>query len=100
MGEVVCDRDMGSVHVYGREIEMVDWFTYLGSSLSRDGDVLSDVNSRIEKASRAFWSQRGPIFNNSNLSVAIKRAVYNAVVLAVLLHGSETWVLKAQHTKG
>ena len=43
-------------------------FTYLGSSLSRDGDVLSDVNSRIEKASRAFGSLRGPICNNSNFT--------------------------------
>ena len=28
-----------------------------------------------------------------------KRAVYKAVVLAVLLHGSEIWVLKVQHTR-
>ena len=31
--------------------------------------------------------------------MATKRAVYKAVVLAVLLYGSETWVLKAQHTR-
>ena len=59
---------------------------------------MSDVTTRIEKASRAFGSLRGPIFNNPNMSVATKRAVYKAVVFAVLLYGSETWVLKAQHT--
>ena len=99
MGEEICDRDMGSLHVNGGEIEIVDCFTYLGSSLSRDGDVMSGVNSSIEKASRAFGSLRGPIFNNPNLSVATKRAVYKAVVLAVLLYGSETWLIKAQHTR-
>ena len=99
IGTAIDDRDMASVQVDGGEIEMVDCFTYLGSNLSRDGNVTLDVTSRIEKASKAFGALRGPIFNNSNLSVATKRAVYRAVVLAVLLYGSETWVLKAQHTK-
>ncbi|XP_062507351.1 uncharacterized protein LOC134183789 [Corticium candelabrum] len=90
---------MASVQVDGGEIEMVDCFTYLGSNLSRDEDVTLDVTSRIEKASKAFGALRGPIFNNSNLSVATKRAVYRPVVLAVLLYEYETWVLKAQDTK-
>ena len=59
---------------------------------------MSDVNSRIKKASRAFGSLRVPIFNNPNMSVATKRTVYKTVVLAVLLYGSKTW-LKAQHTR-
>lgn len=99
LGGMVCDRDLGSLQVDGGEIEMVNCFTYLGSNLSRGGNVMSDVSCRIEKASRAFGCLRGPIFNNSNISVATKRAVYEAVVLAVLLYGSETWVLKAQHTR-
>ena len=50
---------------------MVGCFTYLGSNnLSSDGDAMSDITGRIEKAYRAFGSLRGPIFNNSNLSVA------------------------------
>ena len=61
MGEALCDRDIGSVQVDGGEIEVIDCFTYLGSNLSRDGDVMSDVNSRIEKASKAFGPLRGPI---------------------------------------
>ena len=36
MREEVCDRDMGSVHVDRGEIERVDCFMYLRSSLSRD----------------------------------------------------------------
>ena len=33
---------------------------------------MSDVNSRIEKASRTFGPLREPIFNNPNMSVATK----------------------------
>ena len=39
-----------------------------------------------------------PVFKNKHLSLATKRAVYRAVVLAVLLYGAETWTMKAVHT--
>ena len=40
-----------------------------------------------------------PVFKNRDLSLATKRAVYRAVVLAVLLYGAETWTMKAVHTR-
>lgn len=48
---------------------------------------MPEVNSSIEKVSRAFVSQRISTFNNPNLSISTKRAVYKAVILAVLLYG-------------
>ena len=47
---------------------------------------MPEVSSRIEKASIAFGSLRVAICNNSNMLIATKRAVYKAVVLAMLLH--------------
>ena len=32
-----------------------------------------------------------PVFKNKDLSLATERAVHRAVVLAVLLYGTETW---------
>ena len=40
-----------------------------------------------------------PVCKNKDLSLATKRAVYRAVVLAVLLYGAETWMMKAVHTR-
>ena len=40
-----------------------------------------------------------PVFKNKDLSLATKRAVYRAVVIAVLLYGAETWTMKAVHTR-
>ena len=90
---------MGSVHIDGGETEMVDSFAYLGSSLPRDGDVLSDVNSRIEKDSIAFGSLRGSIFNNSQHVSGYQESDLQGNGLAVLLCGSEVWVLKVQLTR-
>ena len=36
---------------------------------------------------------------NKDLSLTKKRAVYRAVVLAVLLYGAETWMIKSVHIR-
>ncbi len=49
---------------------------------------------RIAKAFRAFGALKEPVFRDKNLSLATKKLVYKAVVLATLLYGSETWTTK------
>ena len=72
-------------------MEMVKEFPYLGSTIISDGKVDTNVKIRIAKAVSAFGS-----FTQS-LSVDDKFAVYKAVVLAILLYGSECWAVKAYH---
>lgn len=85
-----------SVPVYGQLVEIVRNFSYLGSTISNDGEVDSDVKIRSAKAAKAFGCLKKPIFNNHHLSVNVKHAVYKAVVLATLLHGSVCWAVKAR----
>ena len=59
--------------------------------------MMSDFSSSIGFP-KGYGALRKPIFNNSNMSVDTTRAIYKELVLAVLLCGSETWVLKSQHT--
>ena len=80
-------------------MDVVQDFTYLGANISRDGEITSEVTRRIARAARAFGCLRVPVFKNKDLSLATKKAVYRAVVLAVLLYGAETWVMKAVHTR-
>ena len=75
-------------------MECVTEFKYLGSILEAKGGIAQEVGERIAKASRAFGALREPVFRDSNLSLRTKRAVYKAVVLGVLLYGSETWTTK------
>ena len=76
-GVPVCDQSM----------EIVKKFPYLGSTISDNGEVDCDVQIRIAKAARAFGCPKKSIFTNPYLSVAVKRVVYRAVVLATLLYG-------------
>ena len=40
-----------------------------------------------------------PLFRDRNLSLTTKKLVYNAVVLGVLLYGSETWTTTRNTTR-
>jgi hypothetical protein len=75
-------------------IESVKEFCYLGSIIEGRGGNEKDVQVRIAKASRGFGALRQCVFEDRHLSLTTKVKVYRCVVLAILLYGSETWVLK------
>ena len=99
VGRNVAEEDTTPPQLENGLVEMVDSFQYLGSCIDAGGDMKKEISSRIAKASRAFGSLRKPIFQDKNLSIPTKRAVYCAVVLSVLFYGAETWTLKAEHTR-
>ena len=55
MGSVLSEGDVSSVEVEGDVVEMVKDFTYLGSTLSVDGETTCEVNCQIARTSKAFW---------------------------------------------
>ena len=92
-------EDLRPLTLEGGEIECVRDFKYLGSIVEEKGGVVKEVGERIAKASRAFGMLKEPIFKNSNLSYKTKRLVYKAVVLGIILYGSETWTTKRFHVR-
>ena len=74
-----------TVQFDGVETATVDDFTYVGGNITRDGEV----------ASKAYL--RPSIFWNEQLNMAINREVYCAVVLPILLYGTEKWSVKADN---
>ena len=77
----------------GQKLQVVDKFTYLGSTLSRFVHI-DVVNARIAKASVAFGRLRG-----SGIRLDTKLKVYRAVVLPTLLYACETWTVYQRHAK-
>ena len=99
VGRQLKPEDSQPVKLEEGEIATVEEFTYLGSSITSDGEVHSDVVARLGKASRAFGCLRSAVFKNQQLSTKIKREVYRAVVLSTLLYGAETWTVKAESVR-
>ena len=85
----------------GQRLQVVDKFTYLGSTLSRVVHIHDEVNARIAKASAAFGRLRGSIWDRSGirLDTKLKVQVYRSVVLPTLLYACETWTVYQRHAK-
>ena len=79
----------------GNVIPIVSKAKYLGSMMSRDSTDDTDVDARITAASRAFGALSKCVFKSRSISLSAKRAAYVALVLSILLYGSECWCLTA-----
>ena len=88
-----------TITVKGQRLQVVDKFTYLGSTLSRVVHIKDEVNARIAKASAAFGRLQGSIWNRSGIRLDTKLKVYRSVVLPTLLYACETWTVYQRHDK-
>jgi len=72
-------------------LECVDQFTYyLGSVISKDGDVEKEVNTRLAKAATVF-RRLSNIWKSGSLGQNIKLQLHTAVVVSTAVYASETW---------
>ena len=88
-----------TITVKGQRLQVVDKFTYLGSTLSRVELTDDEVNARIAKASAAFGRLSGSIWDQSGIRLNIKLEVYRSVVLPTLLYACETWTVYQRHAR-
>ena len=74
-----------------KEVVCVDSFTLLGSLITNDGYSSRDITSRIAKAASAMCRQSNPLFRKHRISIRTKINMYRALVVSVLIYGSEAW---------
>jgi hypothetical protein len=78
--------------VHGDVLEQVEVFKYLGCLLVQDDDDIQAIHAQLRKA-RATWACVWQVLRAENIPPCIAAKFYKAVVQAVLLYGSKTWVL-------
>ena len=78
-------------------IKKVENFIYLGSNISGQGTLDMEIANRLHKASHAFGGLYHRVWKNNNIHLGTKLAIYQAVVLSVLLYGWQTWVPYQRH---
>ena len=85
----MCFNQKGDISTLdGTSLELVDKFTYLGSSVS---STEKDIDTRLPKAWTAI--DRLSIIWKSNLADKMKRSFFQAAVVSVLLYGCTTSTL-------
>ena len=85
--------------VDGNKLNSVPEFTYLGSTISSDGCIDDEIESRMAKASASFGRLRQRLWNNHHVSMRVKDKIYRAIVLSTLLYGAEAWTVYRRQVK-
>ena len=87
--EYMCFNQTGDVSTLeGTSLNLVDKFTYLGSSVS---STENDIDTRLMKKWRA--SDKLSIIWKSDLTDKMKRSFFQAAVVSILLYGCTSWTL-------
>nr|VZI48570.1 unnamed protein product [Spirometra erinaceieuropaei] len=78
------------ISVNGTQLQVVENFPYLGSTLSPNAKIDDEVARRISKATQAFGRLQSTVWNRHGLQLSTKLKMYKAVILPTLLYGAET----------
>ena len=94
-----CDPPTTLIKVDNEDLEVVQSFKYLGSTISASLSLDNEINLRVSHASYVYGLLRRRVWNSKHLSIHTKVRIYNAVVLPSLLYGCQTWSTYVRHVK-
>ena len=92
---VIDPADIGtqSVLIDGKEVERVNKFKYLGSSVSVDSNSTTDIKARLTIARHATPQLTG-IWKAKDIGMDLKKQLVRLLIWSTALYGSESWALK------
>jgi hypothetical protein len=95
----VCTYVAPTITVNDQTLNVVDRFTYLGSTLSQAVHIDNEINIRIARASSALGRLRENVWDRREIQLLTKLKVYKEVVLPSLLYSCETWPIYSRHSR-
>ncbi|BHF84132.1 hypothetical protein SprV_0902728200 [Sparganum proliferum] len=75
------------------QLQVIDNFTHLGSTLSRNSRLDDEVARRVSRATQAFVHPQNIVWNRHSLRISTKPKTYKTAILPTLLYGAETWTV-------
>ena len=73
-------------------------FKYLGSIISKDGEINCKVNHKIQ-AGWLKWRSATEILCDRNIPLWLKEKFYRTAIMPALLYGTECWAIKRYHAQ-
>ena len=91
--------ELPAITIDDYELDVVEQFTYLGSTTTDDLSLDTEIDKRIGKAATTLARLTSRVWTNPKLTMKTKMVVYNACVVSTLMYGSETWTTSARQEK-
>jgi hypothetical protein len=85
------------IEVYGKNIEQVQEFCYLGSLITEDARCSKEIRRRIAIAKEAFYKRKELM--QSKLKLNLKKRMVKTLIWSVVLFGAETWTMRKEDIK-
>ena len=91
-------KEIPSLFIHNCKLEVVHEFVYLGSTITDNMSIDSELNKRIGKAAMTLSRLTKRVWSNK-FSDHTKVNVYKACVISTLLYGSESCTMRAHQEK-
>ena len=88
-----------NINIGSEKIEEVQSFKYVGGIITANGEMREEIEQRIKAAGMAFGGLRRQLFGDKKMAISVKLKIYDSLILAILLYGSETWNVRAEETR-
>ena len=86
------------INLQGHNLERVNTFKSLGSTLAENGDLDAEMIHRIQSGWQS-WKRVSGILCDRRISLRVKGKVYKTVVRPAMMYGAETWAVKNAQEK-
>ena len=90
------ERVETTARIEDHEILQSDSFLYLGSIISKDGEIDKDVEHRI-KAEWLKWRLAYGVLCERRMPTRLKGKFYRTTIRSAMTYGAKCWPIKKQH---
>ena len=87
-----------NVQIGNEKVTNVSELNYLGSIISSNGKVSTEIDNNYNKASQIL-GQLTPVLKNKHVNLDTKRTLYNTIFIPSLCYQCQTWTLTSQEKR-
>ena len=91
--------ELPAITINDYKLTVIEQFTYLGSTITDNLSLGTEIDKRIEKAATTLARLTSRVWTNPKLTVNTKMVVYHACGISTLMYSSEMWTTYARQEK-
>lgn len=90
------EPDITQIKCNNINIETVTTFNYLGSIITNDGNIDTELASRMSRSNKLYYALKS-ILGKKEINKETKTKIYNTIILPTLTYASENWTIQKKH---